>query len=155
MRRPRAAVVGAAVEIAALPEACRGCADDASRMTASFAPTLAVTPSATSISASTPAACAGISVLTLSVSTSEKHVVRLDRVADLLVPLRDRALGDGLAELRHDYIHSQATFPLSQSISYFSHLDSGHIKDERGGMKDDPALCVASHRPDGSERPGH
>ncbi len=39
-------------------------------MTASFAPTFTVAPSATRISASTPFACAGTSVLTLSVSTS-------------------------------------------------------------------------------------
>ena len=32
----------------------------------------------------------------------EEHLVLRDRLADLLEPLRDRAFGDGLTELRHD-----------------------------------------------------
>ena len=35
----------------------------------------------------------------------EQDLVGGDRVADLLVPIRDGALGDGFAELRHQYIH--------------------------------------------------
>src|SRR5688572_17808706 len=66
----RAALIGAAIETVEFPAA--DCGAD-SRMTASFAPTLAVTPSAINISASTPFACAGISVLTLSVSTSNRR----------------------------------------------------------------------------------
>jgi len=61
---------GAAACAADVPEAARGATVPDSRITASFAPTLAVAPSATSISTITPVACAGISVLTLSVSTS-------------------------------------------------------------------------------------
>src|SRR3990172_13367486 len=64
-----AAVTGAAVEADGAPTAGRG-AGPLSRITASRTPTLAVTPSSTRISASTPEAGAGISVLTLSVSTS-------------------------------------------------------------------------------------
>src|SRR6185295_3921319 len=49
----------------------------------------------------------------------------LHRVADLLVPLRDRTLGDRLAELRHDYIHRYG-YPLAISNTF------ERMKDERG-----------------------
>src|SRR5262245_23902348 len=62
--------IGAAAPADA-PEAAED-ADPDSRITASRAPTLAVVPSATMISATTPATGEGISVLTLSVSTSNK-----------------------------------------------------------------------------------
>src|SRR5690606_22260152 len=35
----------------------------------------------------------------------QKDLVGLDAVADLLVPAGDGSLGDGLTELRHQYVH--------------------------------------------------
>ena len=46
----------------------------------------------------------------------EQVVARLDRVAGRLEPLRDLALGDGLAELRHQHVHS--ILPLSSCLSH-------------------------------------
>ena len=42
----------------------------------------------------------------------EQRLVSVDLVADLLEPLRDRALGDGLAELRHGDVGHQPCNPL-------------------------------------------
>ena len=50
---------------------------------------------------SIPAIGDGTSVSTLSVRDLEQRLVRRHLVADLLEPLGDRALGDGLAELGH------------------------------------------------------
>ena len=68
--------------------------------TAITVPTSTVSPSGTRISVSTPDTGDGTSVSTLSVRHLEQRLVGGDRVADVLEPLRDRAFGDGLTELR-------------------------------------------------------
>ena len=54
---------------------------------------------------STPAWGAGTSESTLSVDTSNSGSSASILLADLLEPASDRALGDGLTELRHRHIH--------------------------------------------------
>ena len=82
-----------------------GGAPAASEITASRAPTSTVSPSATRISETTPAAGAGTSESTLSVDTSNNGSSAATLFADLLEPARDRAFGDGLTELRHRDVH--------------------------------------------------
>ena len=75
-------------------------------MTAITVPTSTVSPSATRISVTTPAIGDGHLGVDLVGGDLEQRLVGGDRVTDLLEPLRDRALGDGLTELgKRDVSH--------------------------------------------------
>ena len=62
-----------------------------------------VSPSLTAISSNVPAAGEGISASTLSVEISNNGSSRSTRVANFLDPADDRAFGNRLAHLGHDY----------------------------------------------------